>query len=169
MSMSSDNLKHDISNPARTYWWDIIIPKVIGGGNRDHMEVRAQSAAIPGRSFGEILVPYKGTGGVKFPGKLVFTHSWPVVFIEGTDQEIFDSIYGWKQTIQNARTGIGSLDSLIKADLYLRLLASDETVAKKIKLVGCYPQAVDDVPVSYDDEAAIFYNVNWSYDYWEEG
>lgn len=169
MTMSADNLKHDISNPARVYWWDVVFSKLIGGGNKDHLEVRAQSTVIPGRSFGEILVPYKGGPGIKFPGKLTMSHLWPAVFVEGIDQEVFDAIYGWKQTIQNARTGIGTLDSLSKADIYLRLLDPQETVTKKFKLVGCYPQSVDDVPLSYDDEAMIMYNVGWSYDYWEEG
>lgn len=169
MTMSADNLKHDISNPARVYLFDVVLSKIIGGGNKDHLEVRAQSTVIPGRSFGDIHIPYKGTPGIKFPGKLIMPQLWPSVFVEGIDQEVFDAIYGWKQAIQNARTGIGGLDSSIKADIYLRLLDQQENVIKKIKLVGCYPQSVDDVPVAYDDEAMIMYNVGFSYDYWEEG
>jgi len=130
------------------------------------LEVRAQSTIIPGRSFGDILVPYKGGPGIRFPGKLTMSHDWTAVFVEGIDQEVFNAIYSWKQTIQNARTGIGSLDSLIKADIYLRLLDSQETVTRKIKLVGCYPKAVDDVPLAYDTEAMIMYSTTWSYDYW---
>jgi len=166
MTMSADNLKHDLSNAARVYWWDVVLSSLPGGGNRDHLEVRAQSTAIPGRSFGEILVPFKGSPGIKFPGKLTMTHIWPAVFIEGIDQEVFDAIYGWKQYVQDARTGIGSPDSLIKSDIYLRLQNAADSVIKKFKLVGCYPQAIDDVPLAYDDEAVVMYNVSFSYDYW---
>jgi hypothetical protein len=166
-SMSAENLKNDISNPAKVYLWDVVFSGLVGGGDRDHLELRAQSTAIPGRSFGEILVPFKGTPGVKYPGKLTMTHIWPCVFIEGTDQAVFDAIIGWQQKVQNARTGIGSLDSTIKKDVYLRLLDTAGTVIKKIKLVGSYPQAVDDVPIAYEDEGNIFYNITWSYDYWE--
>jgi len=168
-NMSSENLKKDISNPAKVYLWDVVLSSIVGGGNRDHLEIRAQSTAIPGRSVGEILVPFKGTAGIKFPGKLTMTHTWPAVFIEGNDQEVFDAIYGWMQSIQNARTGIGGPDSIIKADIYLRLLDQQDNVTKKFKLVGCYPQAVDDVPLAYDDEGNILYNVTFSYDFWEEG
>jgi len=166
MSMSADNLKQDLSNAARLYLWDIVLSSLPGGGDRDHLEVRAQSAAIPGRSFGEILVPFKGTPGIKLPGKLTMTHTWPAVFIEGTDQAVFDAIYGWKQLIQDAQSGIGSLDLDIKTDIYLRLLNPMDTVVKKFKLVGCYPQAMDDTPVAYDDEGVIMYAVTFSYDYW---
>jgi len=168
MSMSQDNLKKDITNLAKIYLWDVVIPKLIGGGNKDHLEVRAQSTAIPGRSFGEILIPFKGTPGIKFPGKLTMSHLWPCVFVEGDDKEVFDAVYGWKQTIQDARTGIGRPDSFTKVDLYLRLLDRAGNVTLKIKLVGCYPQSIDDVPLSYDDEGGIMYNVGWSYDYWIE-
>lgn len=169
--MSAENLKNDISNPARVYLWDVLFANLVGGGSRDHLEIRAQSTAIPGRSFGEILVPFKGSAGIKFPGKLVLTHIWPAVFIEGDDREVWDAIYKWEQAIQDVRTGIGSPDALIKADIYLRLLGqsgTQATVTNKIKLVGCYPQAVDEVPVAYEDEGNIMYNVTFSYDYWED-
>jgi len=168
MRMSADNLKNDISSPAKVYLWDVAFANVIGGGDRDHLEVRAQSTAIPGRSFGEILVPYMGSAGVKYPGKLVMTHIWPAVFIEGNDRATWDAVYPWMQAIQNARTGVGGNDPDIKADVYLRLIGQNKAVTSKIKLVGCYPQAVDEVPLAYEDESNIFYNVTFSYDYWED-
>jgi hypothetical protein len=166
--MSADNLKNDVSNPAKVYLWDVAFANVIGGGNRDHLEVRAQSTAIPGRSFGEILVPYMGTAGIKYPGKVTMTHIWPAVFIEGNDRETWDAVYAWMQAIQNVRTGLGGPDSLIKADIYLRLHDQNNEITNKIKLAGCYPQAVDEVPMAYEDEGNIFYNVTFSYDYWED-
>jgi len=166
--MSSENLKNDISNPAKTYLWDVAFANLIGGGNRDHLEVRAQSTAIPGRSFGEILVPFMGTPGIKFPGKLTMTHSWPAVFIEGNDREVWKALYAWSQAIQNVRTGLGGPDSLIKADVYLRLKDQQGNVTNKLRLAGCYPQAVDEVPLAFEDESSIFYNATFSYDYWEE-
>lgn len=166
-NMSAENLKNNVSDYQRAYWWDIVIPNLIGGGDAGALEVRAQSTQVPGRSFGEILIPYKGSAGFKVPGKLVMSHVWPCVFIEGLDRKVFDAILGWKQAVTDARTGKGGPDSIIKKDLYLRLTDGNGNVTNKIKLVGCYPQAVDDVPVAYDTEAVIMYNVTFSYDYWE--
>ena len=166
-NMSADNLKNNVSDYQRAYWWDIIIPNLIGGGDAGALEVRAQSTQVPGRSFGEILIPYKGSAGFKVPGKLVMSHVWPCVFVEGLDRKVFDAVLGWKQAVTDARTGKGGPDSVIKKDIYLRLTDGQGNVTNKIKLVGCYPQAVDDVPVAYDTEAVIMYNVTFSYDYWE--
>ena len=166
--MSADNLRNDISSPAKVYLWEVLFASVVGGGNRDHLEVRAHSTAIPGRSFGEILVPFMGGPGIKFPGKLVMTHIWPAVFIEGNDRATWNVVYPWMQAIQNARTGFGSLDADIKRDVYLRLIDQTGAVTNRVKLLGCYPQAVDEVPLAYEDEASIFYNVTFSYDTWED-
>jgi hypothetical protein len=165
--MSAENLKNNVSDYQRAYWWDIVIPSLIGGGDASSLEVRAQSTQVPGRSFGEILIPYKGRAGFKVPGQLVMSHIWPCVFVEGLDRKVFDAVLGWKQAVTDARTGKGGPDSIIKKDLYLRLTDGNGNVTNKIKLVGCYPQAMDDVPVAYDTEAVLMYNVTFSYDYWE--
>jgi hypothetical protein len=168
MVMSADNLKQDLSNAARVYLWDVVFASLPGGGNRDHLEVRAQSTVIPGKSFGDINIPFKGTPGIRIPGKLNMSHDWPAVFVEGLDQEVFKALNGWMQFIQNARTGIGALDISTKTDIYLRLLNMAGTVIKSIKLSGAYLKSIDDVPVAYDDEAVIMYSTVFSYDYWEE-
>ena len=165
--MSADNLRNNLSDVQRVYWWDIIIPNILGGGDEDALEVRAQSTSIPGRSFGGILIPYKGGPGFKVPGKLTMPHTWPCVFIEGLDRKVFDAITGWKQAITDARTGKGGPDSIIKKSAYLRLTNGTGVVTNKIKLVGCYPEDVPDVPITYDDEAVLMYSVTFSYDYWE--
>lgn len=164
--MSADILKNNLSDLQRVYWWDVIIP-LIGGGDQDALEIRAQSTQIPGRSFGDILIPYKGSPGIQVPGKLTMSHIWPCVFVEGLDRKVFDAITSWKQAVTDARTGKGGLDSLIKKDIYLRLTDGDGNVTNKIKLVGCYPRAMDDVPVAYDTEAVLMYTVTFSFDYWE--
>lgn len=167
MDMSADNLKENLSDMQRVYWWDIIIPSILGGGDEGALEVRAQSTSVPGSGFGGILIPYKGGPGFKIPGKLTMPHTWACVFVEGLDRKVFDAITGWKQAITNARTGKGGLDSLIKKPIYLRLTDGDGTVTNKIKLVGCYPEDVPDTPIAYDTEAVLMFTVTFSYDFWE--
>ena len=167
-NMSIDNLKNNLSNPARTYLWDVIIPRIVGEGDSDVLMLRCQSANIPGRSVGEILVPYKQSAGVKYPGKLTYPHTWDCTFIEGEDKKIFDAIYSWEQQIINDVTNVGIGDILIKSDIYLKMLSTKGENYMNIRLIGCYPQDVGDIAVSYDDEASVMYPVTWSYDRWEE-
>lgn len=167
-NMGADSLKQNLSNPARTYLWEVMFSNPIGGGDRDVLMLRCQTANIPGRSVGEILVPFKQSAGIKFPGKLTVSHTWACTFIEGTDKKVFDALYAWDQAVIHDKLNIGGPDTAIKSDIYLRLLDTKGSVCLKIKLVGCYPQARDDVPVAYEDEDTIKYPVTFSYDYWEE-
>jgi len=168
MSMSVDSLKNNLTNPARVYLWDIIIPSPKGGGDGNSLELRCQSTMIPGRSVGEIKVPYKGTPGIKFPGKATMSQKWTATFVEGLDKKIFAALTGWAQATINARTGIGLPDVMLKSDIYLWCLKSDGKPWLKIKLVGCYVESVEDVPLTYDTEAIVVFNTTFSYDYWEE-
>lgn len=163
--MGVETLKNNLSNPARTYLWEVMIPNPIGTGDTDTLLIRAQSASIPGRSFGEILVPYKQSGGIKYPGKLTYDHTWEVSFIEGEDKKIFDAINSWNQQIIHDFDNIGEDQ---RTDIYLTLLTTKGTTFQKVKLIGCYPQAVGNVDMDYDAENPVRYTVTFSYDRWEE-
>jgi len=168
MGMSVDSLKNNLSNPARVYLWDIVIPNPKGGGDSNAMELRCQSTSIPSKGVGKINLPYKATAGIKFPGKITMPQAWDCTFVEGLDKKIFSALNGWSQAVSNSRTGIGLPDALLKSDIYLRCLKSDGTSWLKIKLVGCYVENVAEVPLPYDTEALLMFTCTFSYDYWEE-
>jgi len=167
-NMGADSLKNNLSNPARTYLWEVMFSNPVGGGDADALMLRCQTANIPGRSLGEILVPFKQSAGIKFPGKYTVSHTWACTFIEGTDKKIFDALYAWKQAIVHDKLNVGGPDTVIKANIYLRLLDTKGSVYLKIKLVGCYPQEVDEVPLAYEDEDSIKYPATFSFDHWEK-
>lgn len=167
-NMSADALKHNLSNPAKTYLWECIFTNPIGGGDADVMDLRCQTTSLPGRSHGEILVPFKGTAGIKFPGKLSMDHTWTVTFIEGTDKKVFTALHGWQQAITDAKTGIGGPDTAIKSDVYLRCLTMDDSIWLAIKLIGCYPQSVDNVALDYESDTSVYFSATFSYDRWDE-
>lgn len=165
--MGLDSLKANLSNPARVYLWDVIIPSPIGDGDTDTLMLRCQSTNIPGRSVGTIAVPYKQSAGIQFPGKLAYSHTWECVFIEGEDKKIHDAIYSWMQRIVHDRDNVSDGDIAIKSDIWLSLITTKGEEYMKIKLIGCYPEAVGDVAVAYDTDERINYTVTFRYDRWE--
>jgi len=167
-NMGAECLNNNLANPARTYLWEVLFTNPIGGGDDDVLRLRCQATNVPGKSVGEILIPYKQSPGIKFPGKLTMSHTWTCTFIEGTDKKVFTALHKWSQAIIHDRLNVGGPDVAIKSDIYLRLLDTQGNVFQTIRFVGCYVQAIDDVPLSYEDEDAIKYTATFSYDFWEE-
>jgi len=167
-NMGADSLRTNLTNPARTYLWEVMFANPIGEGDADVLMLRCQTTNIPGSSVGEILVPYKQSAGIKFPGKLTMSHTWTCTFVESSDKKVFDALHSWRQAIVHSRLNVGGPDIAIKSDIYLRLLDTKGQVYQTIRLVGCYIQAVDDTPLAYEDEDVVRYSATFSYDYWEE-
>jgi hypothetical protein len=163
--MSVNSLQNNLLNPARLFMWEMIIPKPIGGDS-ETMMLRCQSTTKPGRSVGEILIPYKQTAGIKYPGKLVYTHTIDFTFIEGEDREVFKGLYDWCNAVISDINGISQGQLSVKTDIYLNLLNTDGTTAESIKLKGCYCQGIGDTPLSYNDEGAMIFTGTFSYDSW---
>lgn len=167
MPMNQDFLKANLTNPLRTFIWDVIVPTVIGGGNSDVLQARARSASIPARSVGAILVPYKQTAGIKFPGKLTYDHTWAVTFIEGEDNKVHSAIYAWQQQLVHDQTGIGAGDDKIKTNLYFNMVSTKGEDIRQIKLIGCYPESVGAVEMTQDGEGLVNFAVTFAFDSWE--
>ena len=161
--MSVDSLRNNLTNPARAYLWEVLIPNP-GAGDSETLLLRCQTTSIPGRSVGEIHIPFKQSAGVKFPGKLIYTHTWDLTFNEGEDREIFKAFYDWCQNVIHDKYNTG--DVVVKTDIYLHLLDTNGTVSMKIKLIGTYPQEVGDVALDYTTEDPVRFTVKFSYDRW---
>ena len=164
--MSLDTIKATLTNPLRIFLWDVVIPNLLGGGDAAALQARAQSTQIPGRSVGEILIPYKQTAGIKYPGKLTYDHAWTVKFVEGEDLKVFNAIYGWSQLLINDNTGVSSGDENTKTNLFFNLISTKGSDIKQFKLEGCFPQKMDNTELSYDANGSVFFNVTFSYDKW---
>lgn len=161
--MSVDSLKNNLTNPARTYLWEIMFANPLGG-DTDTLLLRCRSTSIPGRSVGKIHLPYKQTGGVEYPGKLNYSHSWACTFVEGQDRAIFIALYDWAQAAVNDDTGLSAAN--VKTDVYLHLIDTDGNVPLRIKIVGAFLETVDDAPLAQDAEGELNFNGSWSYDKW---
>lgn len=164
-NMGINSLKNNLNNPARGYLWEVLFPNPLGG-DTETLLLRCRSTSIPGVSVGGILLPFKQTGGVKYPGKKTYSHTWACTFVEGEDRAMWDAFYEAAQAVIHDETGLGAFG--IKKDIYLHLINTDGTVSKRIRLVGAYIESQEDIALSYEDESVILVAVSFSYDYWTE-
>jgi hypothetical protein len=166
--MGLDALRSNVSNPQRTYLWEFEIPVPKGVGDPDVFLLRCQAVEEPGRRFAPIDIPFKGTGGVRYPGKEEYDHEVTVRLIEGTDAKTYEFIQSWMKLIRNNTNGTGLADTEIKADAVLRLLDQEGNTTKKVKLVGMFPQNKANVPLDYAVNDSMKYDITFAYDRWEE-
>lgn len=163
-TMSSAVLRANL-NPARSYLWEMRVPSS-PGGDRTIWSIRCRSTSKPSRGFGKIMVPFRGTGGVSYPGKEVYTHTLPVTFNESEDRASHAELYAWAQLVQDSLTGIGVGDALVKRNVDLQMINKDGAVAETYKIWGCYLENIQEVPLSQDNDTGIILSATLSFDFW---
>lgn len=166
MANTLDTVRNVLTNPARSYMWEMHIPNLLGGGDSSALTLQCQSTEIPDYSINPIHIDYKQSAGFDVPGKPKFS-PWNTTFIDTEDQVIYKAIYGWQQLINNRDTNTGLGDGQIRKDLYLSLLrTSDNEAYTRFRMVGGYPQSVDKVALAYGTDNLITLSVTWNYIRW---
>jgi hypothetical protein len=165
--MGADKLRGNLTNPAKDYLFDVIFPTPKGGGDTETLLLRCQSASKPSLGFGEIQVPYKQTGGTKYPGKVKVFSPWKLTFIEGEDEEMFKEFYTWAKSVVDPKTGIGTPKPDVATDITLSLITGAGEEYEKIILRGAWISELGEVTLDMSSEKAIYIPVTISYDYWE--
>jgi len=167
-NMNLDSLRTNLTNPQRVFLWEFEIPAPKGSGSSDIWVIRAQSIMEPGRNFEPIDINYKGTGGLRVPGRERYSHEFTVRILEGEDSNTFQAIQSWMKLIRDNVTGVGVGDPDLKTNAVLTKLSTKGKPTRRIKLVGMYPQAKPDSALDYDTNDTQKYEVTFSYDRWEE-
>ena len=163
-NMGVDSLKANLTNPARVYLWDVIIPAPIGTGDTTTYQVRAQTSQVPQVSDAPIHIDYKQTAGVQVSGKKEYEHTWACTFLEGEDHKVYDALYSWTQTIVHDVTGVGVGDPLYKTDVYLNLVTVAGSNYMSVHLKGAWIQTIGTFEVSYATNDVIKYTVTFQFD-----
>lgn len=167
MDFSVDSLKSNLTNPQRTYLFDVLIPVPIGGGDSTTLQIRAESSEIPSVGNDPIDIPYKATAGISVAGKKKYDHMWACTFREGEDHKVYDAMYAWSQQITHDVLGTGVGDPFYKTDAYISLLNVDGTTGMSLKLKGCWVSDIGKVPMTYTDNNIVKYPVTFRFDSFE--
>lgn len=163
-TMDADSLNNNLTNPARIYLWEVIIPNPLAG-SAELFLLRAQTTQMPERSFGKIHLDYKQSAGVDYSGKLTYPHEWPITFVDGEDRQALQDIYDAMNYIVDDKTHTGNVS--YKRDIYLHLINQDAAVAKRYKFVGSWPLRLESVNMDFTSEDAVRFTVVFNYDRWE--
>jgi hypothetical protein len=166
--MGLGSLKSLLSNPQRSYLWEIRVLNPQGGSSTTPamLTVMAETAKIPKRSHEVISIPYKQTAGIVVYGKDKLTHLFSCTFRENENSVIYNMIRKWQNAMIDARSGVAN--GPYQTDVFCALLDVNGNDTTVIKLKGAWISDIDEPQLSYADGTGLLkYGVTFSYDYFE--
>lgn len=105
--------------------------------------VTVQSAGLPGKNIGVIMMYYKGKE-IKIPGDVTY-NDWTVTFIMDKKHAMYKTMDLWASAIYDDFTNArGKLEDL-KHNIEIELLGDQNQVVSKHILYGVFPVSLDEV------------------------
>ena len=136
-------------------------------GNPELTSFLVEAAELPGSTFGQIMVPFRGRQ-LKMAGDRTFAE-WTTTIINDTDFAIRDAIERWMNGINghNANTGL-AVPVAYEADLKVEQLDREGDIIKTYNFRGAYPQDLAPISLSFGDNDNIErFTCTWAFQYWE--
>jgi hypothetical protein len=142
----------------------------------DHFRFLIKTAALPASNLTTIAVPFRGRT-LKIAGDRTFD-TWNITVLNDTNFILRNAFEKWSNYINRHDDNSGVITpSLYQREITVHQLSrgvvDNSTVGtqnipilKSYKLYGCYPSAVDAIPLSYDttdtiEEFGVTFEVQW--------
>jgi hypothetical protein len=165
--LSASNLANNLSTPARSYLFNIIIANPIGGGDPDTLMLRCQSSQMPERSFKYIEVPWQQDSNLQYPGKLSYPYDWTCTFLESAEDGLtMQSFYNWANTVIQDTTAIGNIQSNIITNMELQLIDPTGAQWGQYTFLNACIERIGNVELSYGTEDIIKIPITFRYQKW---
>jgi hypothetical protein len=146
----------------------ITFPAVVTGGAAAGQKISfmAKAASIPEATVADVEVMYRGRP-VHFAGERTYA-PWTISVYNDNDFIVRNAFEEWVNAISNADSTNGLMNPLsYQADLEVHQMDRNDQVVKKYRFVDAYPQTVDGIQLSWDDNNQIQqYNVTFMYNFW---
>ncbi len=162
MPLDINDFKGAIGSPARSFIFDVHIPRISSA------VYRAQTAQIPSEASTDIDLFYQGHL-VKFHGQVEYEHLWTATFVESETGEFIRDLSRWREQIYNPDTGRSGIPSRYKDIITIKVLRSDNGSPWLTgKLYGAYPKSIDalDLDRSANTET-VKWSVQFNFDTWK--
>lgn len=159
MHFSYNQVKKGLGEAQSVHKWLIRVakPAQVAGAFPEELQIRATSSSKPsgGESLDFDVILHRHTinhnGGVNLSGE------WSCTFVEGTDMKVQEYMNNWINKRFEAASGDvkgNSVDSeQLKADIFVDLLAPDDSVTATYQMLGAYPKPDESVDLAQDPGA----------------
>lgn len=156
-----------LPDPLLGFNFTMLIPNIPGGGDSRAMALKCMQSVIPGQQLEAVLVALSGYE-VKFAGRVVYSHTLPVVFLETRDMSTRDALKQWQDMARDVKNNTGNYKTAYATDVKLQLFDDTGSVVRTVNVYGVYPEDVSDVQLDGSSSAAVSVSATFSYDYWQD-
>jgi hypothetical protein len=156
-----------LPDPLQQYNWDLIIPLMPGTPNSRAFTIKAMTTSIPGAQLEKVEVPLHGVQ-LNFAGRPTFSRQLQVTLLETRDVGTRDMIRRWQRIARDMITNTGTFKEIYSTSMEMVLYDDIPTEVKRIKLIGCFPESLDDSQVDGNASQAVNISCTFNYDYIEE-
>lgn len=167
MSRTSLQDVRSLPDPLQQYNWDLFIPIMPGTPNSRAFTIKAMTTSIPGAMIEKVEVPLHGVQ-VNYAGRAQYSHSLQITLLETRDVGTRDMLRRWQRIARDWTTNTGTYKDIYSTTVEMVLYDDIPTEVKRIKLIGCFVETLDDAQVDGSASAAVNIGCTLSYDYLEE-
>ena len=126
-----------------------------------------KAAALPGRTMGEIAVPFRGRN-LYIVGDSEF-ETWETTIINDTDFNVRNAMERWHNCINNFADNTGVTNAAdYQTDLFVEQLDRDDTILKTYVFRSAFPISVGQIDLTNEETTTIeTFEVQWRYQHFE--
>ena len=165
---SYGKVKEGLGEVQALHKWVIRIPTgaSVVGAIPEQLQIRATSSQIPSGGSAEPIVVKLHNHTVKYNAGIDLSGEWACTLVEGTDGKVQEYMNKWiNKRFESAGGDVTgkSVDSKeLKTDVYVDLLAPDDTVTTTYQMVGAMVRPLDSQDLGQDGEAQ---SLSYTFDY----
>lgn len=167
MARTSLQDTRSLPDPLMQYNWDLFIPIMPGTPNSRAFTIKAMTTSIPGSQIEKVEVPLHGVVN-NYAGRPMYSHQLQITLLETRDVGTRDMIRRWQRLARDLITNTGTYKEIYSTTVEMVLYDDLPSEVKRLKLIGCFPESLDDSSVDGSQSAAVNINVTLCYDYIEE-
>lgn len=167
MSRTSLQDVSGLTDPLLSYNFDLIFPRIPGGGNTRAMTIKCMSTAIPGMQLEQQTASLHGVE-INYAGRQIWSKTFQATFIETRDAGTRAAIRKWIEYARNNKNNQGNYKRDYGVDAVLHLYDDIPNIIQETKIVGCFPTQLDDVNMDGGQGTLVQVTCTFSYDWTEE-
>lgn len=133
-----------VKDPMLSDNFELLIPKVPGGGSAKALRIQCKTAVKPGSTVNEVLQELFGHA-VVHAGSVAFSHDLPVTYLEDSKGTITSTLEAWKKEIRDHETQSGNYKADYATDAEFHIYDQAGKKVMTYKIINIWPNTIPDL------------------------